>query len=99
MNSESETTCDSRISRSTSWSGAKVLHGNKRRTQKQNLNVPKEGLYSESDSNCNSRISESTSLSGATVVPINKRLKAKRKQCNVLAAKKETTQLMRHVKT
>ena len=56
--------------------------------QRQNLNVPKDGIYSESDSSCNSRISESTSLSGAAVASINKKLKAKRKHSNVLAAKK-----------
>ena len=56
--------------------------------QRQNLNLPKDGIYSESDSSCNSRISESTSLSGATVASINKKLKAKRKHSNVLAAKK-----------
>ena len=56
--------------------------------QRQNLNVPKDGIYSESDSSCNSRISESTSLSGATVASINNKLKAKRKHSNVLAAKK-----------
>ena len=66
--------------------------------QRENLNVPKDGIYSESDSSCYSRISESTSLSGATVASINKKLKAKRKHSNVLAAKKETTQPMRHVK-
>ena len=100
VNSESESSCDSKISHSTSWSGAKVVHSNKkRRMQRQNLNVPKDGIYSESDSSCNFRISESTSLSGATVASINKKLKAKRKHSNVLAAKKETTQPMRHVKT
>ena len=89
MNSESESSCDSKISHSTSWSGAKVVHSNKkRRMQRQNLNVPKDGIYSESDSSCNFRISESTSLSGATVASINKKLKAKRKHSNVLAAKK-----------
>ena len=89
VNSESESSCDSKISHSTSWSGAKVVHSNKkRRMQRQNLNVPKDGIYSESDSSCNSRISESTSLSGATVASINKKLKAKRKHSNVLAAKK-----------
>ena len=77
VNSESESTCDSRISHSTSWSGAKVVHGNKkRRKQRQNLNVPKEGIYNESECSYNSRISESTSLSGATVASINKRLEA-----------------------
>ena len=89
VNSESESTCDPRLSPSTSWSGAKVVHGyKKRRMQRQNLNVPKEGIYNESDCSCNSRISESTSLSGATVVSINKRFEAKRKQSNLLAAKK-----------
>ena len=89
VSSESESSCDSKISHSTSWSGAKVVHSNKkRRMQRQNLNVPKDGIYSESDSSCNSRISESTSLSGATVASINKKLKAKRKHSNVLAAKK-----------
>ena len=56
--------------------------------QRQNLNVPKEGIYNESDCSYNSRISESTSLSGATVASINKRLEEKRKQFNVPAAKK-----------
>ena len=56
--------------------------------QRQNLNVPKEGIYNESDCSYNSRISESTSLSGATVASINKRLEAKRKQSNVLTTKK-----------
>ena len=90
MNSESQSSCDSKISHSPSWSGAKVVHSNKkRRMQRQNLNVSKDGIYSESDSSSyNSRISESTSLSGATVASINKKLKAKRKHSNVLAAKK-----------
>ena len=90
VNSESESTCDSKISHSTSWSGAKGVHGNKnQKMQRQNLNVPKDGIYNESDSSCNSRISESTSLSGATVASINKKLnQAKRKHSNVLAAKK-----------
>ena len=56
--------------------------------QRQNLNVPKDGIYSETDSSCNSTISQSTSLSGAIVASINKKLKAKRKHSNVLAAKK-----------
>ena len=48
VNSESESSCDSKISHSTSWSGAKVVHSNKkRRMQRQNLNVPKNGLESK----------------------------------------------------
>ena len=100
MNSEIESSCDSKISHSTSWSGAKVVHSNrKRRMQRQNLNLPKDSIYSESDNSCNFIIGESTSLSGATVASINKKLKAKRKHSNVPAAKKGTTQPMMHVKT
>ena len=63
MNSESESSCESKISHSTSLPGAQSVHSNKKqRMQRHHSNVPSDSIHSESESSCNSRNSESTSL-------------------------------------
>lgn len=63
MNSESESSCESKIGHSTSLPGAQSVHSNKKqRMQRHHSNVPSDSIHSESESSCNSRISESTSL-------------------------------------
>jgi len=91
MDSESESSCESKISHSKSLLREQAVHSNKKRKiQRQHSNVPNGSTYSESGISCNSRVNESTSLSHATktIGHSTKKQKAKRKQFNVVPSRK-----------